>query len=341
MARSSRYFSRDAITYYALSTPAIALQVFFSSSIAANPQAITPQVSSFGSGISQVVQLLPWGILALSIVAVVRFRPSALAALLTASFFVATTALGDSGPFGSASALTGTVSLVIVASFGALIGFNYARAAKVLAGREAVIESRGPLGYQLYSTSLELFLPLVAVLALAAAVSGIVATIKVQTQLLPEPLSTLSSLYLQTRIGLVLVSLTVAGAMVWIMRQILEPIILYFTITRDDAITYALGEVADITKKVRRQIRTRPSSGRAWLGVGVVIVSSVFLLTIQAVGPENVSNNLLSLFGLHGITSTTGERTLETSAQSLLRSVDASALQGQDLIRAIIRVLWG
>ena len=341
MAPSSRYLSRQAITFYAFSAPAIALQVFFSSSIAANPQTITPQVASFGSGITQVVQLLPWALLAVSIFAVVRFKPSALVVLLTASFFVAATALGDSGPFGSTSALTGTVSLVIAASFAALIGFNYARATKILAGKEAKIESRGPFGYQLFSTSLELVLPLIAVLVLVAIVSGVVATIKVQTLLLPEPLSTLSSLYLKARIGLVLVSLMVAGAMIWVMRQILEPIILYFTITRKDAVTNALGEVEDLTKKVRKQMRSRPTSGRAWLAVAIIAAASVVLLSLQAVGPDWVSNELLSVFGLHGVTHTPAEATLEANAQSSLRGIDAAALGGQNLVRTIIRILWG
>ena len=341
MAPSSRYLSRQAITYYALSLPAVALQVFFSLSITANPQAITPQVASSGSEIAQVVQLLPWALLAVSIFAVVEFRPSALVALLTASFFVAATALGESGPFGDTFALTGTVSLVIAASFAALIGFNYARATKVLGGKEANIESHGPIGYQILSTSLEVVLPFIAALALAVIVSGIVATIKVQTQLLPEPLSTLSSLYLKARLGLVLVSVLVAGAMIWVMRQILEPIILYFTITYHDAVTLALDEVEDIAKRVRKQLDTRPSSGTAWLGISVIAAVSIVLLSLQSVGPERFSNEVLSILGLHSGTNPPAAGSLEANAENIVRRADVYALQGQDVVRTIIRILWG
>src|SRR5437773_1145458 len=208
---SKKYVSREAITYYALSLPAIALQLFFSSSVAANQGQFTPQVASFGPGITELVQLLPWGLLALSILAVVRFRPSALVTLLTASFFLAAAALGESGFFGTALGLTGSVSLVILATFMALIGFNYARAAKLLGGRPALVEGKGPLGYQLLSTSLELVLPLLAAVALAVGVSAIVTTLTLHTKLLPEPLSTLSSLYVESRFGLVFVSIGVAG----------------------------------------------------------------------------------------------------------------------------------
>ena len=61
------------------------------------------------------------------------------------------------------------------------------------------------LGKDTPLTSLELVLPLLAALALAVAVSAIVTTLTLQTKLLPEPLSTLSSLYLESRFGLVFV----------------------------------------------------------------------------------------------------------------------------------------
>ncbi len=336
-----KYASRQAITYYTLSLPAIALQLFFSSSVAANPGQFTPEIASFGPGITELVQLLPWGLLALSILAVVRFRPSALVSLLTASFFLAAAALGGSALFGTALGLTGSVSLVITASFAALIGFNYARAAKVLGGRPALLESRGPLGYQVLSTSLELVLPLLAAVGLAVAVSAIVTTITFQTKLLPEPLSTLSSLYLESRFGLVFVSIAVAGALIWAMRQILEPIIMYFTLTYQDAVKLALNEVEDIAKKLRRQARARPAPGFGWLVVSILSVISVLSLSLLLVSPQSLWDNLLSIFGLHGIQNTTGLGNPETAARNLVRIIDSYVVQGQDIIRALIRLLWG
>jgi len=337
---SKKYASREAIIYYALSLPAIALQLFFSSSVAANPGQFSPQLASFGVGITELVQLLPWVLLALSILAVVRFRPSALVTLLTASFFLAAAALGESGFSGTALGLTGSVSLVILATFMALIGFNYARAAKLLGGRPALVEGQGPLGYQLLSTSLELVLPLLAAVALAVAVSAIVTTLTLQTKLLPEPLSTLSSLYLESRFGLVFVSIGVAGALIWAMRQVLEPIIMYFTLTYEDAVKMALNEVEDIAKKLRRQARVRPAAGWGWLSVSIVCVVSVSFLSLFVVSPQGLWDNLLSIFGLHGVQSG-GAGDLETTARNFVRIIDSYVVQGQDIIRQIIRLLWG
>jgi len=338
---SKKFVSREAIIYYGLSLPAIAVQLFFSSSVAANPGQFTPQVASFGPGITELVQLLPWVLLALSVLAVVRFRPSALVTLLTASFFLAAAALGESGFFGTALGLTGSVSLVILASFMALIGFNYARAAKVLGGRPALLESGGPLGYQLLSTSLELVLPLLAALALAVGVSAIVTTLTLQTKLLPEPLSTLSSLYLESRFGLVFVSIGVAGALIWAMRQVLEPIILYFTLTYEDGVKMALNEVEDIAKKLRKQARVRPASGWSWLAVAIVTVISVLSLSLLVVSPEGVWVNLLSIFGLSPVQAAGGPGDLETAARNLVRTINSYVVQGQDIIRSVIRLLWG
>jgi len=338
---STKYVNRQAITYYALSLPAIALQLFFSSSVAANPGQFTPQLASFGAGITELVQLLPWVLLALSVLAVVRFRPSSLVTLLTASFFLAVAALGESGFFGTAIGLTGSVSLVIIASFMALIGFNYARAAKVLAGRPPLVEGRGPLGYQLMSTSLEIVLPLLAAVALAVAVSEIVTTLTLQAKVLPEPLSTLTSLYLASRFGLVFVSIGVAGAVIWAMRQFLEPIIMYFTLTYEDAVKMALNEVEDIAKKLRKQARLKPYSGWGWLGVSIVCVIAVVSISLLVVSPQSLWNNLLSIFGLHGVQGTGGAGDLETAARNLVRTADSYVVQGQDIIRGVIRLLWG
>src|SRR5439155_4334849 len=196
--------------------------------------------------------------------------------------------------------------------------FNYARAAKVLGGRPALVESGGPLGYQVLSTSLELVLPLLAALALAVAVSAIVTTLTLQTKLLPEPLSTLSSLYLESRFGLVFVSIGVAGALIWAMRQVLEPIILYFTLTYEDGVKMALNEVEDIAKKLRRQARVRPASGRSWFAVSIVCVVSVSSLSLFAVSPQGLLNKLLSIFRLRGARGACAGDS-ETTARNFVR----------------------
>jgi hypothetical protein len=125
------------------------------------------------------------------------------------------------------------------------------------------------------------------------------------------------------------------------MRQVLEPIILYFTLTYEDAVKMALNEVEDIAKKLRKQARVRPASGWSWVAVSVVSVVSVLSLSLFVVSPQGLWDNLLSIVGLHGVRGAGGPGDLETAARNLVRTVDSYVVQGQDILRSVIRLLWG
>lgn len=338
---SSRYATRTALAYYLLSFPAIALQVLFSLSVTANPQAIVPQVSSLGPSLTSVVELVPWVLLAVSLLAVVRFKPSILVILLSASFLVAASATQGTGFFSSTLTLEETVAIVIAASFMALIGFNYSRATKILSGRKATTLSHGPLGYQLLSSGVELALPFGAAIGLVALVSFVVAGLTVQAKLLPEPVSTLSSLYLATHLGFVFVSILVAGAFIWVMRQFIEPILLYYTINRRDGVLMALDEVKDLTKRVGKEASRKPSAGRWWFGAAVALAVGVMTGAVLVVGSGAMANSFLSVLGLHPVSTLPGESSWDSGAGATLRNLNALVLQGQDAVRTLIRLLWG
>lgn len=326
----SRYYNRQAIIYYALVLPALVLELVFSAQIVSNPSEI-----GIAGLLLQIVQLVPFIMLALSLYAIIRFRPSLLAAFLSVSFFVFVIVVGL-----SQLALVATTSLVVTALFLSLIGFNYARATKILGGRNATIESNGPFPTQILSTALELVLPFLAALIVVFAISGALAVIRSQAASLPAPLSTLSSLYLDSQIGLVFASILVAGMVIWSMRQILEPIILYFTITRSDAVSMALEEIDDVVKKARLTAAAKPSAGRIWILGGVACALVVFALSIALSGWQGTLNDLVNAFKSHPVRTPVDTSIIEKS-RSAANQIDSAFVFLENLLRTIIRLLWG
>lgn len=338
VAVPTRYVNRQALTYYLLALPAIVLEAVFSLGIASNPQ---NALSSGAGAFAPIIQYLPWVIVGLSFYALVAFRPSILVSLLTASFFISAITNSQAGALGVQGGFGLSVALVIVTTFSALIGFNYSRGAKVRSGRDLRIESRGPLGSQVVSTGFEFVLPLIITLAMVALVSGVVGAIKLQTQVLPEPLSTLSSLYLKTRFGLVFITIAVAGALIWATRQLLEPIILYFTITHHDAISLALDEVQDITKKVRKEARRKPSAGLSRLIFAILVGVGVVALAVQTLGGQAVYNDLMSVLSYHAPRPSSTESNLANAANNYASVFAGYLNQGEQFLRTLFRILWG
>src|SRR5437899_13100898 len=76
---------------------------------------------------------------------------------------------------------------------------------------------------------------------------------------------------------------------------------MYDTLAYEDAVKMALNEVEDIAKNLRRQARVRPAAGWGWLSVSIVCVVSVSSLSLFVVSPQGLWDNLLSIFGLHGV----------------------------------------
>ncbi len=338
MSPLSRYLNRQALAYYVLALPAIVLEVIFTAGITSNPQS---PLAALPGGLSQALALLPWIIPLFSLYAVLRFRPSILVTLLAISFFVSAITGSQASYLGVQGGFGLSVALVIVATFSALIGFNYSRGAKLRAGRELNLESKGPVGFQVVGLSFELIVPLLITLALVGLVSGAVAVVKTQTGALPAPLSTLSSLYLSTRFGLVLISIFIAGALIWTVRQLLEPVIMYFTITHADAISLALSEVRDITTGVRKESGARPSGG--WLRVGLALAVGVGVVTfvILWAGQQKVLGDLLSILRFQAPNATAPESGTSSAIDYYARQLDNYAIQAQKLLNTLFRMLWG
>lgn len=335
MSLLSKYYSRQTLIYYALVLPALILEILFFTIIVSNPGQIAPEVAHLGS-LVEAVQFVPFAMLALSLFAIIKFRPSMLAVFLTVSFFVFVI-VGGIDPL----TLIAATSLVVVSMFLSLIGFNYARAAKLLVGRTANVESGGPVLTQVLSMTIELALPFLAALIIVFAVSGAIQMIRSQASGLPPPLSTLTLLYLDSQIGLVFASILIAGVIIWSMRQILEPIILSFTITRSEATAMALGDIDDVVKKARSTSLLKPSSGKVWVVGGIACAIIIFGLSSSLIGWQNTVNDLLNTIKSQPTFRTPVDSTIITRTNDLVSHIDYAFVLFQNLLRTIIRVLWG
>jgi hypothetical protein len=337
---ASRYATRDSLIYYALVLPALVAETVFSIAIVSTRGDLLTQAAP-GVAFSAALDLLPLVLLAVSLYAVFSFRASLLVALLVASFFVAASVANGIAFLGAQLDLGDTVVLVVAATFLALVGSNYARGIKLLSGRTPLVTSSGPRGYNVLGLALESVFPLVAALALVVLVETVVGDLGGEAARLPAPLSSLASLYLQSRIGIVFTTLFVAGAAIWVMRQFLEPVILHFTLNPTDARKELLSEIEPTTKSVRKIARYRPSGGLAWglltvaYCAGLIVALAVFLPRGQ------FSRDLLASLDLRAPTPTPLETLLQNTIQNALVRVNILYAQSQDYVRDIIQLLWG
>ncbi len=86
--------------------------------------------------------------------------------------------------------------------------------------------------------------------------------------------------------------------MVWGARELLDPIVMRFTMSKTDAKEIAFSQIADIARKTwwASTRKPRPGMRRFYLSLASAIL--FLLILTSAVGPDLVLNNLLPLFGI-------------------------------------------
>ncbi|HEX9612217.1 MAG TPA: hypothetical protein VGA05_01225 [Candidatus Bathyarchaeia archaeon] len=296
-------------------------------------QALLPPISILATITSTAAQILPWMLVAVSLYALFSLRPALMITILTVFFLILTSIIGQIDVY--------LAGLVVASSFTSLVGFSHARAAKILQRRSPILESRGPLIFKITSSSFDLLLPIISALGVMAVIAYVMGTINSEVAILPEPLATLGGLYLASHYYLVLTILTVAGAAVWVLRSILEPIILRFTLTPDDARELAFQEVRDTYAKIVWESSKRPSRGRA----PVILFSLLLILAIAVLtltlGPSQSINELMAALGLARVQPSHAELLTNNLAVYLTRLADALYSVSDAILRFIIRLLWG
>jgi len=336
----AKYMTRGALVYYALILPAIVGVGLFSAAPASNSGILAAQNPSI-AGVLAALPSLPLVLLVASLYAVISFRPSLLVSLLIISFFIAAST-GSSVTFVGAQLDLGTmVLLVVAATFLALAGFNYSRGLELLGTRRANVTSSGPVGYNVVGIAVDSLVPPAIALLLVVLVEALVGNLGTQATHLPEPLSSMASLYLQTRIGLVFTTLLVAGVVIWVLRMFVEPVILHFTLTAADARKELLGEIEPTMKSVRKVFRYRPSKGLSWGILTVVYCTSIIAAMAYFLPSGQFSRNLLAAINLAPPSPSPVEVLIQNGIQSSLVRINILFAQSQDYIREAITLLWG
>ncbi len=329
----SKYASNDALVYYLLSIPALVLVLVFSveTAIIIEQTPVSPSWEAITLIFSAVLPVIA---MSLYLYSLLTFRPSTMVILLTLSFFLLTT---ESQAVDYYSAVA-----VIASSFGCLIGFNYARKVRVLSGHEPRLRNSKPsLWSRLVTNGFDLVLPFVMAVGLVSLVASVISLLTAETRILPEPLASLGALYLQTHLYSVLTIVTVAGVTVWALRNLIEPLLMWYTLKPEDAISEANSKLAYDLAMIEWRAWQRPRRGRMWVAASLFTAFVVGLYLLILVGPQVMGNSLLSTIGLARVEPNRPELLIERSAKNFATQSDKMAQALQVLIRDIIKILWG
>jgi hypothetical protein len=338
-SRIDGYLTRDAVVYYLLVLPAFALSIAFSLAIAT--AGLVTSAAGPGGLLTTLGDALPFVVFVGGAFSIFSFRPSLLVVALVGTFFIGVSVSNGIQLLGISLNLPDTVVAVLAATFLALAGFNYSRGLELLAGRRPYVVSTGPPVYNLLGVALESAVPLGAALGLVLVVGAVVGAFGAQAADLPQPLSSLAQIYLQTRIGLVFTTLFVAGAAIWILRQFVEPVILHFTLTRSDARKELLAEIEPTLKSVRKVSRYRPTRGIPW-AVLTIAYSGAIAFAMVAFSPGGqIARDLVSALTLKPPSPTPTETLLQSAFQNGIVKADILFAQSQDYVRQLIKLLWG
>jgi len=296
-------------------------------------QALVPLGAQFTTIVSIFAQSLPLFLLAVSLYGLFTLRPALMVTMLTVLLLILTSVIGRVDEY--------LAGLVVASSFLSLVGFSHARAAKVLRGRRLRLDSHGPFIFKLTTTGLDLLLPVASALGVMAIIAYVMGIIRSQVAILPQPVSTLGTLYLESHVYLVMTILAVAGGAVWAIRAFIEPIILRFTLTPADAREMAYGEVRDIYSKIVRESSKRPSRGRAPFILFTTVLAVTVTLLVLTIGPSQSINELLAAIGLSRVTPSHSELLTGNIAENTARLVNQYFATAENILKMIIHLLWG
>jgi hypothetical protein len=329
-SRATIFQTREGATYLALTVPTLVIQAFYSVTI----------FGAVGLGIPPpfniVTQLYGAVTLILSLIAIATFRPTIAMLTLGASYFLITLLPQTT----SAEPL-----LLLVPVFLLMISFNYGRAAETAAGHHPIVSIRGPSYLKALSIFVGGLLPILAAVMLVMMASFTVDVAQAEVGGLPYPLSDLLRLYLQTRIGFVLLATAAAGILLWVIREFFEPVILYYSLEGAAAkqmVNEEFGEIKKVLEKRFLKWRIgsplevhRPSI--RWIAAGFVLVA--VLLVLFGPTPMQMAERGGRAAGLLPVGL--DEKALIQMSSDAADYIDSNLLRVENLIRYLISLLWG
>ncbi len=322
--------TKEGVTYLALTFPAILTQATHSYVMYTTFDLDIPAPFNI------VTQLLGAAAMLAILGAIVTFRPTLAMLILGLSYFTIT--LIPQTP-------TPDPLILLVPIFLLLISFNYGRAARTTAGRSPRVLSRGPLHLKILSVSLNGMLPVAAAVVLIGIASLALNIAEVEVSVLPYPLSDILFLYLQTRVGFVLFATLAAGVLLWVIREFLEPAVLYYSLDRAGGRQFVEAEYDQLKrdwekKFLKRRLGTpmvirRPNRG--FMVGGLILM----LLILGVFGPTPDVMPEKSRPLVEGVLGGFSGETLVQAVSDFADDIDSRALWLENLIRYLVSIIWG
>lgn len=322
--------TRNGATYLSLAFPALLLQATYS----------IIMFNTFNLGIPQpfniLTQLIGVTTLLVVIGAIVTFRSTLAMLILGLSYFAIT--LLPQMP-------THDPLILLIPLFLLMVSFNYGRAAKTAAGRKPRVLSRGPLYLKILSVSLNGLLPVMTAVVLVTIASSILNFARAEVSVLPYPLSDMAFLYLQTRMGFVFLSIMAAGLLLWVIREFLEPAVLYYSLDEAGAKQLISEEYNDLKKNLekkflKRRIGLPIKAGRPSRGA-IVVGFALMLLLLGLYGPTPSDMVAKSGEVVDMIPGGLDGEALTQAVSDLAGGIESGMLRLENLIRYLISILWG
>ncbi len=106
------------------------------------------------------------------------------------------------------------------------------------------------------------------------------------------------------------------------MRQMIEPVILHFTLSAPDARKELLSEIEPTTKTVKKIARYRPSGGLAWGVLTVAYCVGVFAALALFLPREEFYRDLIATVNLHPPSPSPLELLFQTTVQNGIVKAD-------------------
>jgi hypothetical protein len=235
--------------------------------------------------------------------------------------------------------------ILLMPMFLLMFSFNYGRAAKTTLGREPYVSSSGPLHLKILSILVNGLLPVAAAMVLVAIASLTLNITKSEVSILPYPLSNIVSLYLQTRFGFVFFATVAAGLLLWIIKEFLEPVILYYSLNKTGAKKMISDKYNDLKVKLEKKFLKqkiglpinvkKPSRGVIVVGTALIIL----LLGFYGPAPENMLERSEEL--VRAIPAEFNGENLTQTFSELADTVDSNVLRLENLIRYLVSIIWG
>jgi hypothetical protein len=138
-----------------------------------------------------------------------------------------------------------------------------------------------------------------------------------------------------------LTTLSIAGAIVWMIRQFFEPILLRFTLTVKDAREYLMDHLSRDLGNIYWLRTWRPTLNPRRI-VYVDVLLGVFIMIVILTLGSGQGDELLKVLGLASPQqpNLTGYY-IDVDAKLIVRFWDQAIIVFQDVLRKIMKILWG